>query len=234
MLRFLIILFSLFTAHAAKADSYFVAKSGDDNNDCLSDNSPCATWQHAIDLCPGGPKACAVSVAAGVYIENPSVNYYKMVVVTGDCASITAVTLKGTLYGQDHSIVGIQCAQVKAISTRQYAIMDHFFVTFADNPGGFHISANESSKINCLSAEYISGDAAYHLGATGMSQISSNCTVTLLGETHTFSAFGYAVRLSYINANDIMVNGTSVGAKCIVDATSVIDGSVSFPGFGSC
>lgn len=220
----------------ASSQTLYVAPppTGNDSggtNNCAVATTPCATLQHAADACPGG---CAVHVAGGIYNETPSVNYYKTVVFTGDCGNLTAVVLNGVFWGQDHSISGVQCMQVSGVKTRQFAIMDYYFVTFGSAPGGVHVSATEKSKINALTNEYVSGDAAYHYAATGQSQILvTGLTLTLLG-SRSFSAFGYSAQQSLIDASGMSASGSNSGAKCIIGDSSIIANGSVFPGGGTC
>lgn len=232
MKKLLALLFCLFATSAYADGTYYVATTGNDSNDCLSAEAPCRTWQHAFDLCSLG-SICNVNVADGVYEETPSINYYKMIGVTGNCADFTAVTLVGLFTAQDHSIAGLTCAQVKGVYTRQFAIMDYSFVTFSDNPGGMHVLATEMSKINCLTNDYSAGSATYHFAATDKSTIMASCTMTVIG-TQNFSAFGYAIQQSLINASGGVSTGINTGTKCLLGDSSIIANGNILPGSGSC
>lgn len=227
----LVIIVTLFSICAAKTD-YYVATSGSDANTCLLVSAPCKTWQHVVDVCPGGVQQCAVHVADGAYNENPSITYYKIVVFTGNCGALTNVVINGTIQGQDHSITGIQCLKFTGAKTRQFAIMDMYFTTSGGNPGGVDISADEKSKINVFN-DYVAGDAAYHYAATGQSTIAVGGALTLIG-LRTFSALAYSVQQSLIDASGLSTSGSNAGSKCIIGDSSIIANGGVFPGSGTC
>lgn len=226
-----VVVATLLSTYAAHAD-YYVATTGSDANTCLLSTAPCRTLQHVVDVCPGGVNQCPVHVANGTYNESPNVTYYKIVVFTGNCGALTNVFINGTVTGQDHSIVGVQCLQFTAAKTRQFAIMDMYFTTSGGNLGGVDIAATEKSKINVFN-DYVAGDAVYHYAATGQSTIAVGGALTLIG-SRTFSALAYSVQQSLIDASGLSTSGSNAGSKCIIGDSSIIANGGVFPGSGTC
>src|SRR5262245_25525951 len=104
----------------------FVAPSptGDDNNNCLSLTTQCATIEHAITLCPIGG-ICSISLAAGTYTTTTGYNifYHRIVGITGDCANHGNVVINAVgnnismFFVQDFAIGSVQCLSVTTNST---------------------------------------------------------------------------------------------------------------------
>src|SRR5262249_9778595 len=133
----------------------YVSPSGNDDSDCLSAALPCATIQRAVDLAPKYAQT-SILLSHGTYSAGAKVAHYKFVTIDGDCANRYAVTISnppgGTAFtAQDFGILGIQCVVITGGSigllTRQFSVLDYVKITFG--PMAVHISAGESSKINC-------------------------------------------------------------------------------------
>ena len=160
-------------------------------------------------------------------------NYYKRVAVQGNCAAPQSVVLNGVLWGQDHAIVTVSCLQAQGVATRQFTIMDLYFVYFSANPNGAHIAAQENSKINCLDNIYANGNAAAFMSASGLSTIIGGCTQTTSGFNFS-TAYSYAAELSIVDQSDATFVGTNTGPKCFMSDSSLIPAGENAPGMGAC
>jgi hypothetical protein len=93
----------LASAIGAYAQMLYVAPTGSDENACSSPSTPCATFQHAVDLCPSGAH-CAISVTPGVYSQRTNI-YYKVISIVGhqdpngQCIDRNAVVVDDRLDG---------------------------------------------------------------------------------------------------------------------------------------
>jgi hypothetical protein len=151
-----------------------------------------------------------IILSSGSHSGDCNLTYHNVVTVLGDCSEPrrVSIALAGNDYGffvQDHAIVGINCLTIGStgtgsigIKSRQYAIADYRNVHFGSMPAGVHVSAQEASKINCLSATIIGG-ATYHLWANQQSLIMINCEVTIPIAV-AFSVFALATERSLIEA----------------------------------
>jgi len=88
-----LVLAVVLTALPAAAVDYFVSPTGSDGNDCLSDTTPCATIQAAVDRAADGD---AVLVAAGTYVENVLVD--KNVRVDGEDGTVVDGGAAGSVF----------------------------------------------------------------------------------------------------------------------------------------
>src|SRR6516165_10383763 len=89
----------------AAAQTYFIAPepSGVDTNDCLSPSKSCATFQRAVDQCPGGG-VCTIYAAPGVYSQKTNITHYKLISIfpldqPGDCTDRSAVVVDDRIGG---------------------------------------------------------------------------------------------------------------------------------------
>lgn len=233
----------------AAAETFVVAPppTGNDTNDCLSSATPCATVQHASELCAN---RCTIQLMNGRY-ENQSVDviYYKVVSIIGNCSDPSQVIVTKTagaiFSAQDHAILTVECLETQTtgnhtvgFQTRQFAIMDLDRIRHGYMPLGTHIAANEKSKINCAGDNWIipnsSGNAgaANHVSVSGQSQVIMNCHVSAIG-TATFDAFASVRSQSYLDASSLRWGGGSiVGSQYNIDGHSEIDGAAKLPGQG--
>jgi hypothetical protein len=134
-------------ADQASIQYYSVAPPplGNDANDCVS--AACATFQHAVNLCPSGGH-CKIEVAPGSYSQKTSVVHYKVVTITGpisatgQCADTNGVVVvddrtngametSAIFWVQDHAILSIRCMTLRGymegstgFAARQFAIGD--------------------------------------------------------------------------------------------------------------
>lgn len=98
-LQALVALMLLLTVPAA-AEVYYVAPSpsGSDTNDCLGPDTPCATFQHAAEICLRGGY-CRIQAAPGVYSQKTNIVYYKVISIIGNCTDRGAVVVDDQING---------------------------------------------------------------------------------------------------------------------------------------
>ncbi len=251
----IILLLLLAGATASVADQssmqhFGVAPSGNDANDCIS--APCATFQHAVDLCPAGGY-CAIDVAPGAYSQKTNVFYYKAILIQGptdakgQCADPGGVTvddrtdgvagMRAIFWVQDHAILTVRCMTLRAygrysigVAARQFAIGDVNDVDFLQFPEGTSIEAQDTSKIN-VKNPMISGNASRFAFASNLSQITISGRVRLASGLRFDVAFVSSVHKSVVSLYASTIEGgegmSGASYQC---ADSNIDRSTALPG----
>jgi hypothetical protein len=181
-----------------------------------------------------------ILVAPGVYQNNIScdVYYHRLVFLSGDCNDRPDIVLSGkdvAFYAQDSAILAVRCVGIRssgngsiAFASRQFAIMDVDTVRIGQLVGGTVMSAQEMSKINCISGIVLYGSVGYVAQAGGMSTVSLNCAFSF-ENTPQINAIVTASQKSLILANGASWVGAFVGEKYIC-ADSQIDGVTTMPG----
>src|ERR1700733_3452302 len=122
VLLLIVLLMAALPATSSRAEKYIVAPNGSDTNSCV--DLPCATFQHAIDLCPVG-KLCYIDVQPGTYSQTANVLYSKVVTIQGPndekgkCGDRRSVIINGRAPGdlfsiQDHAVLLIVCMTLTA------------------------------------------------------------------------------------------------------------------------
>ena len=245
-----ILIFTLSTV-TVSAETYFAAPgpNGSDANDCLSPSQPCATFRHAVDLCP---RSCAILAAPGVYSQKTNVYYYKTISIGplnqgGTCTDRSAIAVDDRIDGvgqaypiffvQDHAILIISCMTVTSyakgwvgFASRQFAIGDVVDVDFGQFRGGHGVVANETSKVN-IARPGIYGDASGFAAAGDLSQVVIGDSISV-GRGLTFEvAFLRAVSHSVatVYASKI-VGGEALSGASYQCKDSIITANVTLPG----
>jgi hypothetical protein len=118
-----------------------------------------------------------------------------------------------------------------AFASRQFAIMDVDKVRIGQLAGGTVMSAQEMSKINCLSGVVLYGSVGYVAQAGGMSTIGLNCAFSF-ENTPQITAIAVATQKSLILASQASWVGAFIGEKYIC-TDSQIDGATTMPGTDS-
>jgi hypothetical protein len=246
MIRLAIALLLAMVPLGAGANELFVSPNGSDEGQCES-NSPCATVSRACSVAnSGADRATSIRVAGGVYENNTSCNiyYHRLVFLYGDCNDRPDIVLSGNdvaFWAQDSAILAVQCVGIRssgtgsvAFASRQFAIMDVTNVRIGQLAGGTVMSAQEMSKINCLSGVVLYGSVGYVAQAGGMSTISLTCAFSF-ENTPQIDAIAVAVQKSLILASQASWVGALVGEKYIC-TDSQIDGATTIPGsdFSDC
>jgi hypothetical protein len=253
MIRALLIpalLLTIGPGEALAGDAFVVAPApaGNDANDCLSAQGPCATIQHASELCTA---PCSIQLMNGRYLnQGLNVTYYKIVSVVGNCddpSQVVVIKSGGAIFwAQDHSILTVRCLETQTtsnntigFSTRQFAIMDLDRIRHGYMPLGHHISANEKSKINCGGDNWIvpnssgTAGATTHVSVGGQSQVIMGCGVSATTGVATFDAFASVATQSLLDASGLRWGaGRIAGRQYDVDAHSQITGVSNLPGRG--
>src|SRR5262249_9058094 len=116
-------------------------------------------------------------------------------------------------------------------ASRQFAIIDVDDVRIGQLAGGTVMSAQEMSKINCMSGVVLYGSVDHVAQAGGMSTVSLNCAFSF-ENTPQINAIARAVQKSLILATGASWVGAFVGEKYIC-ADSQIDGAATMPGTNS-
>ena len=188
----------------------------------------------------GTGRLTSISVAGGVYQNNTScdVLYHRLVFVYADCKDRPDIVLFGNdvaFYAQDSAILAVQCVGIRslgngsiAFASRQFAIIDVSNVRIGQLAGGTVMSAQEMSKINCLSSLALYGSVRYVAQAGGMSTLSMSCAFSFENTPHV-DAIARAVQRSLIIASQASWFGTFIGEK-FTCADSQIDGASTMPG----
>ena len=242
----------LATAIGAYAQMFYVAPDGSDQKGCSNPSTPCATFQHAVDLCPFGGY-CAISVAPGVYSQKTNVFYYKVISIVGhqdpigQCIDRNAVVVDDRLDGigqggpifsaQDHSVLTIRCMTLTAyargsigFATRQFAIGDVNEVNFLQFPEGYGVSANETSKISVYSPGIYGNSSRFALAAD-LSQVTLVGTIRI-GDGLTFEvAFLSALFNSVVSVYpSAIVGGAGMSGASYQCVDALIKKNVLLPG----
>jgi hypothetical protein len=234
------------------AETYYVAPTGTDTNDCLSPLKSCATFQHTVDLCPLG-KACAILPAPGRYSQKTNVTYYKLIWIIGpqgqdgSCIDRSAIIIDDRIEGigprgaifavQDHAIFALSCVTVRSYAqgtvgffARQFGIGDVNYVDFLDFSDGVGASAAEGGKINLYSPGIL-GDAAGFAFATGLSQINIGGTLRLADKIKFSAAFLSSSSGSLITMHPDAIVGSSTFLGASYQCSyALIDKNVVLPG----
>jgi hypothetical protein len=221
----------------------FVSPKGSDEGQCES-NSPCATIGRACSVANShADRVTSIQIAPGVYQNNTScdVYYHRLVFVYGDCNDRPDIVLSGkdvAFYAQDSAILAVQCVGIRssgngsiAFASRQFAIMDVDNVRIGQLAGGTVMSAQEMSKINCISRLVLYGSVSDVAQAGGMSTVSLSCAFSF-ENTPQIRAIAVAVQKSLILASSASWVGAFVGEKYIC-IDSQIDGATTMPGTDS-
>jgi hypothetical protein len=169
------------------------------------------------------------------------VHYHRLVGIVGDCNNRPDIVLSGNdvaFWAQDAAILTVQCVDIRssgtgsvAFASRQFAIMDVTDIRIGQLAGGSVMSAQEMSKINCLSGVVLYGSVGYVAQAEGMSTVSLSCAFSF-ENTPQINAIAVAVQKSLILASQASWVGAFVGEKYIC-ADSQIDGATTMPGTDS-
>jgi hypothetical protein len=229
----------------ADADQFlFVSPKGSDRGQCNSPKKPCATIGRACSVAnSSADRVTNISVAPGMYQNNISCNiwYHRVVVIDGDCNNHPDILLAGNdvaFHAQDSAILLVSCVGIRSsgngsivFASRQFAIMDMANVRIGQLAGGTVMSAQEMSKINCLSGVVLYGSVGHVAQAGGMSTISLGCAFSFENTPHV-NAIAVAVQKSLIIANYVLWVGDFVGEKYIC-LDSQIDGATTIPGTDS-
>jgi hypothetical protein len=109
--------------------------------------------------------------------------------------------------------------------------MDVANVRIGQLTDGTVMSAQEMSKINCISGIALYGSLRYIAQASGMSTVNLNCAVSF-ENTPQINAITTAVQKSLILASDASWAGAFIGEKYIC-IDSQIDGATTMPGTDS-
>jgi hypothetical protein len=241
MIRLAFALLLAMAPFGAGANQLFVSPKGSDRGQCKSPKKPCATIGRACSVAnSGADRTTSIRVAHGVYESNTSceVHYHRLVFVYGDCNNHADIVLRGNdvaFHAQDSAILAVQCVDIRssgngsiAFGSRQFAIMDVDNVRIGPLVGGTVMSAQEASRINCLSGLVLYGSVGFVAQAGGMSTIALNCAFSF-ENTPKINAIAVAVQKSLILASQASWVGIFFGEKYIC-SDSQIDGAPTMPG----
>jgi len=243
VIRLAIALWLAIVPFGASGNDLFVSPKGSDQGLCES-NSPCATISRACSVASSSAdRAPSIRVAGGVYQNNTSCNvyYHRLVFVSGDCNDRPDIVLSGkdiAFSAQDSAILAVQCVDIRssgngsiAFASRQFAIIDVDNVRIGQLAGGTVMSAQEMSKINCMSRVMLYGSVRYVAQAVGMSTVILKCAFNFEDTPHV-NAIARAAQKSLIDASGASWVGDLSGEKYIC-ADSQIDGATTMPGTDS-
>ena len=180
MIRLAIALLLAMVPFGASADQWlYVSPKGSDEGQC-SPKKPCATIGRACSVATrSADRQTTIRVAGGVYQHNTSCNihYHRLVFVYADCDDRPDIVLSGNdvaFWAQDSAVLAVQCVGIRssgngsiAFASRQFAIMDVSNVRIGQLAGGTVMSAQEMSKINCLSGVVLYGSVGHVAQAGG-------------------------------------------------------------------
>ena len=243
MFRLALALLLAMVPFGAGANQLSVWPNGSDEGQCEPD-SPCATIGRACSVAnSSADRETSIAVTGGVYRHNTSCNirYHRLVVIYADCNNRPDIVLFGNdiaFYAEDSAILAVNCVDIRssgnrsiAFASRQFAIMDVANVRIGQLTGGTVMSAQEMSKIDCISGIALYGSVGYIAQAGGMSTVSLNCAVSF-ENTPQINAITTAVQKSLILASDASWAGAFIGEKYIC-IDSQIDGATTMPGTDS-
>jgi hypothetical protein len=161
--------------------------------------------------------------------------------ICGDCNNYSDIVLSGNdvaFHAQDSAIVAVQCVDIRssgngsiAFASRQFAIMDVDNVRIGQLAGGTVMSAQEMSKINCMSGVMLYGSINYVAQAVGMSTVILKVRINFEDTPHV-NAIARAAQKSLIDASGASWVGDFISGKYIC-ADSQIDGVTTMPGTNS-
>jgi hypothetical protein len=244
MIRLAFVLLLAMVPFGAGANQLFVSPTGSDRGPCKSLKKPCATIGRACSVAnSSADRVTNIIVAPGMYQNNISCKiwYHRVVVIYGDCNNHPDILLAGNdvaFHAEDSAILAVNCVGIRssgngsiAFASRQFAIMDMANVRIGQLAGGTVMSAQEMSKINCLSGLVLYGSVGHVAHAGGMSTVSLGCAFSFENTPHV-NAIAVAVQKSLIIANYASWVGDFVGEKYIC-LDSQIDGATTMPGTDS-
>jgi len=218
----------------------YVATTGSDSNNCLSQANACLTPSKGLEA--AGSYGILYISAGSYYWVNLNLSHSKFVTVIGDCNNTSAVALFTSGSGavatvQDHATLTLQCLKLGTVSNgsvgiyaRQFSIADWKDVVFGHFPLGVHVALSEMSKGNCIGNIGITGDAQAHLLVSGGSYGSLSCAMAFSGSP-TIAYFISAGGLSQVLANASTFSGSATITSAYSINTSLLTkGSVTIPG----
>src|SRR5215471_9788202 len=192
------LLLAIYSFEAAADKLLFVSPKGSDEGQCES-NNPCATIGRACSVANSSPdRITGISIAVGLYQNNTfcDVWYHHTVNVSGDCNDRPDIVLSGNdvaFRAQDSAILVVQCVNIRSVgsgsiafASRQFAIMDVGNIRIGQLAGGTVISAQEESRINCVSGVVLYGSVSYVAQAVQMSTVilHPSCAFSLENTPH--------------------------------------------------
>jgi hypothetical protein len=230
----------------ANASSFYVATTGDDSNDCLTENTPCQTIQAAVAKIPIATVA-DIYIAAGIYADAVNAAHFRVVNVRGDCADPSRVIVQpirdaGTAFwAQDYATLGVSCLTISSphtgdigIAARQFAIVDFQYVHFGAFPGGIHISIADLSVASCTGPYFMDNLATVHAAVSGLSRLTPSCPIYVTAPL-AFTVFAQSAWKSFLNAGAATISGAGAGSmttgiQWIAQDATIILPAGGFPG----
>jgi hypothetical protein len=188
---------------ARAAGSWYVATTGNDNNDCLSPNTPCATINGAIGKAFSGD---TIYVATGTYIGigDEVVSIYKDITLSGGWdATFGTQSGLSTIDGQA-SRRGI------AVNSNITATIERFAVQNGSSHSGGGISLSGGSLT--LNRSTVSGNQQLGISADNSSLTLNSSTVR--GNTNTTYGGGIYAYDSIVTINNSTISDNAAGSAC--------------------
>ena len=228
------------TAQTAGAIHLYVAKSGNDANECLSISAPCVTIQGAIGKVPYEKRA-NVFVSPGTYPERLRIigDVHHRIEIYGPydgerCIDPAQVVIsapgESAIWAQDHATAIFGCltigpAQV-GIFARQFVILDFGNVRF-DRVGTAVVL--ETSVANCGGTIWITSGGLTFAGLS-RSHLNVACRANIAPGL-SFTSFFQAEKQSTIDTTGAVFTDTINGKKWIL-SNSEIGPNCDVPGRG--
>ncbi|USE79475.1 hypothetical protein NDR89_23070 [Cupriavidus gilardii] len=231
--------------------SYYVATTGNDNNDGLSPGTAFATLQKAWDTIKNtldlGGFAVTVNVATGTYAPLLPSGFVigatgpGSVTFAGSSATISTSTLSaaiGASAGAQLTVTGFTVSNsltdASGITSTGYGTLVAVGSGMAfEFCSGSHMLAHSGGIINVVASYAITSGASAHLNTAnnGAIALQGGITVAISGTQGFPTAFALATGLSQINAGGVTFTGTGSGTRYNVGSNSMINSSGGGPNY---
>lgn len=222
---------------------YYVATNGSNSNTGLTETTPFATIQKAIDTVAAldiSTGSVIIQLADGTYNESVTLKHIVgadntdiKVTIQGNLSNMSAVTVNavsnGCFYSAGTTNWIIRNIKVTCSVAGTYCIIAAFNsvirflnIDFGSATAG-HIGVYTGSLVEAIGAYVISGDGQYHIYVTDVSEARIvNTPVTLNGTRNFSTAFCGVSRLSLLYGQGATFTGSAVGSRYSVDRLGII------------
>lgn len=222
---------------------YYVATAGSDSNNGLTETTPFATIQKAIDTVSKldiSTGSVIIQLANGTYNESVTLkqitgadNTGAKVTIQGNLSNMSAVTVNAVSNGCFYSAgttswiirnIKVICsvAGTYCITAAFNSVIRFLNIDFGSATAG-HIGVFTGSIVEAIGGYVISGNGQYHIYATDISEARIvNTPVTLTGTRNFSTAFCGVSRSSLLYGQGATFTGSATGSRYSVDRLGII------------